>query len=175
MSKYHDAAEVLTREAQRYEGLILAAKALHDLGAMEQAVTVATRTIEQSGKEIEALKAETVKLKATATQMKADHAQKMRENEAQISATRIQAAGAIEEMNAVATESIRNKDAEAKAKAERIVTAAQEAANALIAQRDKLAGEVAALEAAAKRAADDADAAQAKLAKAQAAIAKMLG
>lgn len=37
MSKYHEAADVLRREAQRYEALMLAAKALDEIGSLDQA------------------------------------------------------------------------------------------------------------------------------------------
>lgn len=37
MSKYHQAADVLKREATRYESLMLAAKALEEIGSLDQA------------------------------------------------------------------------------------------------------------------------------------------
>lgn len=79
MSKYHQAADVLKREAQRYAALNEAAKALDEIGSLDQAATEAKARAVANQEEADEIRAGIAKIKASSEKIKSDQAAKQKE------------------------------------------------------------------------------------------------
>ncbi|MFA6972400.1 MAG: hypothetical protein WC208_13525 [Gallionella sp.] len=126
MSKFHDAAQVLKREAIRFAALNQAAEALEELGSIDQAATEAKARAEAFTKEADVVKAEVDALKASAAKLKEAQASKQKEADAAHAQLMVDA-------------NVRHDQlvAEATAKAQSIVSNAEDTANARIASAEK--------------------------------------
>jgi chromosome segregation ATPase len=82
MSKFHDAADVLKREAVRYRALMQAAEALEEVGSLDQAASEAAARKAQIEKQLAALVEKIGASQREAERINADLAEKVVEAEA---------------------------------------------------------------------------------------------
>lgn len=175
MSKYHDAANVLKREAARFAAMNQAAEALDELGSIDQAATEAKARAVAHTKEAEAAKAEVDALKANALKMNKEQAAKMKEYDDI-------AAKAIYDANTKASEILSNAEAKAADTVARAITLVQGQTDAVAQQISSLEKMKANLSAECDQLYDkvqafnvEADAAEKRLAKVKESIAKLAG
>lgn len=173
MSKYHDAANVLKREAQRYEALSMAAAALDEIGGMDQAASEAKSRADAAIKEADAAKVALAKLKLNVTKIEAEQADiinatnlqaKQQMDIAKVEAEKIISAAKNEgvRINQIATDSAKSTTEQAAKSCEDIANKCRVLADEL-AMREKAIAESNA----------EAEAAELRLAKVKAAIAKL--
>ncbi len=81
MSKYHEAANTLRREAQRYEALSLAAKALDEVGSLDQAASEAEGRVNAAEAQERQMQAAIVELNTKGEELAQQHEAKRREAE----------------------------------------------------------------------------------------------
>lgn len=134
MSKYHDAANVLKREANRFQELSATAKTLDEIGGLAQAADAEMSRAGMYKKESDALKDEIAKLKADAGKLKASQAEKQKEADDIYAKT-------IYNANTTAGELMKKADLDAK----KIVADVQSSAAQ---ELQNLAGQIAKMEAA---------------------------
>jgi chromosome segregation ATPase len=175
MSKFHQAADTLKREASRYAALNEAAKVLDELGSLDQAANEAKQMTIANTKEADELREQVNTLKETAKKQLEVAAAKSRE----IDESNIAAIDA-------ATEKANKIIADAEARGGEVVAdalnRAQTATNAIKEQLDKLEAEKKSLSAEVSKLHDEAaasnleaDVAEKRLAKIKASIAQLAG
>lgn len=173
MSKYKEAADVLKRQAVKYESLMSAAAALDDIGSLEQAAAENQKAAAEAVEAANRARAELDSINAEIEQAKTKRADKIKETEGIV-------AKAIFEANEKATAIL----AEAETQAQKIkfdaTNQAQLQANGVARQihdlnatKAKLASDVAEMQNRARIATDEAVEAEKRLAKVKESIAKL--
>ena len=175
MSKYHDAADALRRHAVKYEGLMSAAKALEEIGSLEQAAEEAQAAALTAKDELKTLQDEVAKAKDAlkAKKQKAEEQQAMAKAAAELIVGNAKTAAAEIQDNANAL-AVTIKS-QAQAKADQSLAGASRRAEELFETQRQLTESIAALELTLAAKTQEAEDIEARLAKAQAQIAKLLG
>jgi len=175
MTIYHDAADVLNREAKRYEALKGAADALNAIGSIEQAAAEAKARAKLHKDEADAAQVELTKIKANITKQKADLSARLEAEEADQVTSKRESAAAATTLKIRASTQAAEIITQANAKADAAIAIGEAKVQELKAAKVQLEDELVAINASIQSTTDAAQAAEGRLAKAQAAIAKLLG
>lgn len=173
MSKFHEAADLLKREGNRYKSLHDAAKVLDEMGDLDQVVIEAKRQADAYRAETAQIKAEMYALKLEAEKAKAAHVAKLQANEAIASAILKNADDAAQLTVDMALAKAEKIMSDALVKGNSSLNAVKQQIEKLSTERDTLNGEIASLKGFAVDANAEADAAEKRLASVKAAISKL--
>lgn len=175
MSKYHQAADTLKREASRYAALNEAAKALDEIGSLDQAATEAKSRAIANTAEADSIRADIDKLKISAKKLADAQAEKQKEAD-NIYAQSIAEANAKHYIIVAEAQAKAEKIAsEAKIVAEQNIQTLSTQIESMDATKVELLNNIAILIQNSVIANADADAAERRLAKVKSSIAQLAG